>query len=456
MSIKYLVKNELIPNDGSKEIIENFTNKTQDDTLELLVYPDVHYKKGARVANGMLTASKTFIYPAMLGVANCGFTFGKIENVTIEQREKLEKTFEEYSKILKAYNKTYIYSKNEILELFEEYLEKFYKDKKYQILFDFVGITSLEDLKKSVKEVLTDKQIDTARKTLGTLGGGNHFFELQYIEETYNEEYKKGDIIFILHSDSIAVGDRINLLFSNLSELDHLKFRLKGEAKRLLNRLRQIEYFVFKTKLFFKEPKEVLNLLYSQNDYRTINANTDTGKTLIKAFFLASVFGDMNRDMILKNYENIAKKILKDMKIKILGSHSHDSLMVEKNKGEIKIVQRNGVQCVVNDQTFILPGALGTESYLMANPNNEDAYYSSNHGVGRFLDKHIAKKEFDEKSTQEELRKRNMKLYRVGKGNISEQNPNAFKDVFEVTNIMQKENLGQRVAKLRPICSMKG
>jgi len=456
MSIKYLVENELIPNDGSKEIIENFANKTQDDTLELLVYPDVHYKKGARVVNGMLTASKIFIYPAMLGVANCGFTFGKIENVSIEQREKLEKTFEEYSKVLKAYNDTYMYSKNEILDLFGEYLEKFYKDKKYQILFDFVGISSLEDLKMSFKKILTDEQIDIARKTLGTLGGGNHFFELQYIEETYNENYRKGDIIFILHSDSIAVGDRINLLFSNLSELDYLRFTLKGKAKRLLNRLRQIKYFIFKTQLFFKEPKEVLNLLYSQNNYRTIKANTETGKVLIKAFFLASVFGDMNRDMILKNYENIAKKILKDMKIKVLGSHSHDSLMVEKNKGEIKIVQRNGVQYLGDDKIFVLPGALGTESYFMFNPRNEDVYYSANHGVGRFLDKHVAKKEFDEKLTQEELRRRNMKLYRVGKGNISEQNPNAFKNVVKVISIMEKEKLGIRIAKLRPICSMKG
>ena len=65
MSIKYLVKEELIPDDGSKEIIENFYNKTEDKTLDLLVYPDVHYKKGARVVNGMLTASDNMIYPSI-------------------------------------------------------------------------------------------------------------------------------------------------------------------------------------------------------------------------------------------------------------------------------------------------------------------------------------------------------------------------------------------------------
>jgi len=455
VSIKYLVDEKLIPDDGSKEIINNFYNKTNDKNLELLVYPDVHYKKGARVVNGMLTASKNFIYPAMLGVANCGFTFGKIENVSIKDRTKLEKSFEEYSKTLKAYNKTKIYTNDEIYDIFYKYLDKFYNDSKYKELFEFVDITNLNDLKNSVKEIFSEYHIDIASKTLGTLGGGNHFFELQYVEENYNDNYKEGDIIFILHSDSIAVGDRINLLFSNLSELSHVR-GIRGNAKKLINKLMQIQYFTFKNGLFFKEPKEILNLLYSDNDYRKIDATTKTGKTLIKAFFLATIFGDMNRDMILENYKNIAENILGDIKLNILGSHSHDSLMVEKNNGQIKIVQRNGVQCVVNDQTFILPGALGTESYLMSNTNNEEAYYSSNHGVGRFLDKHVAKKEFSAESTQKELEKRNMKLYRVGKGNIAEQNPNAFKDVFEVTNIMQKENLGQRVAKLRPICSMKG
>jgi len=455
MSIKYLVEEKLIPDDGSKKIIEDFYSKTDDKTLDLLIYPDVHYKKGARVVNGMLTASETSIYPAMLGVANCGFTFGMIENVSIDSRTKLEQTFKEYSKILKAYNYTEVYSNDEIYKIFYNYLDKFYTDTKYKELFEFIGINSIEDLKNSVKDIFNNKHIEIAGKTLGTLGGGNHFFELQYVEESYDDQYKEGDIIFILHSDSISVGDKIYLLFSNFSELDHLS-GIKGNLKKIFHRVKQMQYFTLKNSLFFQEPKEILKLLYSQDDFRTIDANTKTGKTLVKAFFLSTVFGDMNRDMILNNYEKIAKDILGDIKINIIASHSHDSLMVEKNNDKIKIVQRNGVQCIVNDQTFILPGALGTESYLMSNPNNENTYYSSNHGVGRFLDKHVAKKEFNNENTEEELKKRNMKLYRVGKGNISEQNPNAFKDVFEVTEMMKKENLGGRLAKLRPIASMKG
>jgi len=455
MSAKYLVDEALIPDDGSKEIIQEFCRRTNDNSLEVLVFPDVHYKKGARVANGMLTSSEQNIFPSMLGVANCGFTFGRVENVTIEHRQHLEETFTRYAKVLKAYNDTRVYSDNFILDMFEEYLTRFYQDERYQRLFQFIEVDSLEKLKLYAREVLTKKHIKLAASTLGTLGGGNHFFELQYVEESYSDKWDVGDIVYILHSDSIAVGDAINLLFSNLSELDHLsglrKLRSKG-----INRLRQLSYFTIKNGLLFKEPKEVLRLLFSQDDYRSIQADTQTGKTLIKAFFLATVFGDMNRDMILSNYEKILQEIMPEAKLEKLGSHSHDSLMIELNKSKTKIVQRNGVQCLADSQTFILPGALGTESYLMANPNNEEAYYSSNHGVGRYLDKHIAREEFNNESTVEEIKKRNLKLFRVGKGNIGEQNPNAFKDVFKVTEVMEKENLGNRVAKLRPICSMKG
>lgn len=190
MSIKYLVEEKLIPDDGSTKIIENFYSKTDDKTLDLLIYPDVHYKKGAKVVNGMLTASNTSIYPSMLGVANCGFTFGRIENVSIESRRKLEQTFEDYSKILKAYNYTEVYTNDEIYKIFYSYLDRLYTDVKYKELFEFIGITSVEDLTNSVKSIFNSKHIDLAGKTLGTLGGGNHFFELQYVEESYDDRSK--------------------------------------------------------------------------------------------------------------------------------------------------------------------------------------------------------------------------------------------------------------------------
>ena len=77
MSLKYLISKELIPNDGSISIIEEFEKNTNAD---ILVFPDVHFKRGAMIANGMLISSQYNIYLSCLGVENCGFTFGKILN----------------------------------------------------------------------------------------------------------------------------------------------------------------------------------------------------------------------------------------------------------------------------------------------------------------------------------------------------------------------------------------
>ena len=138
------------------------------------------------------------------------------------------------------------------------------------------------------------------------------------------------------------------------------------------------------------------------------------------------------------------------------GSHSHDSIDVEQHNGKSMIVQRNGVQGLKDSEMFALPGALGTESYLMINSKNEEAFCSSNHGVGRILDKHIATKAFSNKETEEKLSRKGIKIFRVGSGKISEQDPDAFKDVSIVVAEMESQGLGTKFAKLSPVCSLKG
>jgi len=138
------------------------------------------------------------------------------------------------------------------------------------------------------------------------------------------------------------------------------------------------------------------------------------------------------------------------------GSHSHDSIDVEQHNGKSMIVQRNGVQGLKNSEIFALPGALGTESFLMLNSKNDEAFCSSNHGVGRILDKHIAKKSFSEEETEEKLSRKGIKIFRVGSGKISEQDPDAFKDVSLVVAEMEAQNIGTKFAKLLPVCSLKG
>lgn len=456
MRLRYFMDDSVIPNDGSKHIIESYRENTSDDSLEILIYPDVHYKKGAKVVNGMLTSSMNSIFPSMLGVANCGFTFGKIDNVTIEERELLKKTFSEYSKSLKAYNTTKNYTNDYIISKYEEFSKRILLEK-YNYLLEHLGINSEQELYQKIERIISDNLLDLSSRQLGTLGGGNHFFELHFIEEVLDDSFglQKGDIIYILHTDSIGVGEKINLLFSNLSELAHIK-GVRGLVTRGMNRMRQFNFFAAKTGLLLKEPIGVLQLLLSQNPYRRVKADSKLGKTLLFAFFVAGVFGDINRDEILEGYQNTAKQIISNIKLIKLGSHSHDSINLEQNYNQIRVVQRNGVQRIGDDHVYVLPGALGTVSYLMKNTFNQESYYSANHGVGRVLDKHLSKEAFTASGTEDELKKRNLELFRVGNGDIAEQHPYAFKSIQSVIDVMEENNLGKRIAKIIPFVSMKG
>ncbi|MCQ2572198.1 MAG: RtcB family protein, partial [Alphaproteobacteria bacterium] len=389
--------------------------------------------------------SKKYIYPACLGVENCGFTFGKILDA---DEDKLKDSFRTYSKYLKAYEAIHSPTRQEMLDIFHDYLDKDFA--RNQNFYEFLGINSVESAFELAKQCLTKDILKTACITYGSLGGGNHFFEIHKVIETNSPDVNKNDFFFILHSDSIAVGDRINLRYSNLSELDFIKNAKHGRKHIRKTRKRQLSYFI-KTGLFFKNPVEVWKLIYSQKDYRKIRFDTRIGKRLLFEHNLARIFGEINRNAIINNWAKIT-----GINIDIIASHCHDSVMYEKYDNEHFIIQRNGVQRVCDDDMFMLPSAMGNYSYLMKNPKNPKAFFSANHGTGRNQDKHIARDCYQENETISDMENDNILFCHIGNGNIAEQSKKAFKDVGLVLQEMKNYNLGQPIAKIKPIAIMKG
>ncbi|MGR5195430.1 RtcB family protein [Vibrio rotiferianus] len=452
--MKFFLNEKLIPDDGSKKVLSDLERKVKKENIEINVFPDIHYKKGSSVTNGLLTKSKNRILTSMLGVTNCGFTFGKIEASDLDDQAILTMS-KHYSKKLESYSKKIKFSEEYISDMFVEYaLKELDKDPSLKNVF---GLQNKRDIEIEFKRLIPKKIIKAAQVSLGTLGGGNHFFEIQKAQEVYQKDSRlsAGDYVYILHSDSIAVGNLIQIYYSNLNELWYLK-GLKRLISLSVYRVRQLSYFGLKTKTLFSDFKNTTKLIYGKDPHRCISSESIVGQNLLKSYFFASIFGEMNRDMIVSEFFNSARS--SNCKISDLrfGSHSHDSISVENYDGQGFIVQRNGVQHLKDSSLFALPGALGTESYIMANPHNDSAYRSSNHGVGRIMDKHVAKGAFSESATIEKLNRTGIKIFKVGTGSISEQDPDAFKDVEQVVKEMEYQSLGNRFARLFPICSLKG
>ena len=175
------------------------------------------------------------------------------------------------------------------------------------------------------------------------------------------------------------------------------------------------------------------------------------GRELLFDHNLAYIFGQINRNEILHNWAEI-----NDIELEVLFSHAHDNISVEKYDAVTMFIQRNGVQYIGKDSYYLLPGAMGTPAFIFENSYNGHAYYSANHGTGRFQDKHIARKMYDDVQTVNELEQSNILLFRVGNGNMSEQNAHAFKNVSEISEIMSKYKLGKKVVKMVPLAVVKG
>lgn len=443
MSVLFFFDTKLLPDDGSKEMLGKWDAKIDSSVTNIYMYPDAHYKRGARIVNGILIRSKKYVYPACLGTENCGYTFGKIENVT---KEQLVTSFEKYSKSLKAYQAYREYSTEEVKALFFQNIEN--DMKKNKDFYDFLGIHNKDELRQALEKILSVEVIKRAKKTLGSLGGGNHFFEIHEIMESKSENFRKGDFIFALHSDSINVGWYFNVLYSNLSEMG--KWLGRNVLRKVGFMFKQLTVF-YKRGFLFSEFKNVCRLIFSHNDFRAIEFHSVLGKDLLLAHAVAAAFGEMNRTEIIKNwcetnYISISK----------VYSHSHDSVRLQKNGNEIILEQRRGVQYLGEDPICFLPSAMGNYSYILKNVYNKERFFSTNHGTGRMQDKHIARNIYTEEDTISDLKERNIYLYRIGAGNIAEQNLNAFKEPETVLREMEMNNIASVFAKTVPIAIIKG
>lgn len=443
MSLKYLIDTQYIPDDGAKEVIETFEKNTGAD---ILVFPDVHMKRGALIANGMLVSSPYSIFLSCLGVENCGFTFGKINENNVQ---KLIKSFEKFSCLLRDRSELPFYSKKQIIDLFDEYLDRDYKEKHF--LYNFLGYSTINELLDAAHIVLDDKILTVAAKSLCTLGGGNHFFEIHRVVETYEDGLlKKDDYVYMLHSDSISVGDTIYELYSDLHEMNRTG-SLREKYRVAKFKMYQRKYFKSICKKINGIESDLFLMFKPKDDYQAIDIRTPLGKILMLAHNLSSLFGEMNRDAIIKDWSTT-----QGIHQEKISSHSHDNVSVEMHNGQIKIVHRNGVQNIGKDPYCILPSAMGDFSYVMKNTYNNDAYFSTNHGTGRMQDKHIAREHYTETLTIKEMEERNVALFRVGNGNLAEQNMHAFKEPAGIIQEMERNKLAKKAAKTYPIAVIKG
>jgi len=296
---------------------------------------------------------------------------------------------------------------------------------------------------------------ETARKRglrqLGTLGSGNHFLEVQTVDEVFEPEFAHalglvpGRVTVMLHTGSRGLGHQVATDF--IQTMDR---RLREEKVELVDRQLSCAPVA-------SDPgQRYLGAMAAAANFAWANRQAIT-HSVRKAF--ASVFGRSDESLDLSVVYDIAHNMAK------VEEHATDrgprKLLVHR-KGATRSFPagRDEVPAPYRrfGQPVLIPGDMGTASYvLMGLPTAmERSFGSSCHGAGRRMSRHAAVRAFRYEEVTRKLASQGIIVRSASREGVTEEAPGAYKNVEEVVRVAEGAGLTRRVARLVPLGVVKG
>ncbi|MHB8545981.1 MAG: RtcB family protein [Nitrosotalea sp.] len=307
-----------------------------------------------------------------------------------------------------------------------------------------------------IKNADPGKISPTARKRgapqLGSLGSGNHFLEVQRVDQIHDKEaakkmgiFNEGQITVLIHCGSRGFGHQVCSDYLRVSEQALSKYKI--------------------------------NLV--DRELACVPNSSEEGESYRKAMFAALNYAWSNRQMIThwtrKAFERVFKQSESDLDMKLIYDVAHNIAKVEKHKidGELRsvVVHRKGATRAFPQgrdeiprkyrdigQPVFIPGSMGTGSWiLLGKPGSMDLSFGSTaHGAGRMMSRSAARRNFTEDQVQKSLSDKGIFIKALTREGMVEETPEAYKDVDAVANVSHELGIATKVAKLVPIGVIKG
>jgi len=300
-------------------------------------------------------------------------------------------------------------------------------------------------------EALTSRALKRAEKQIGTLGSGNHFLEIQKVEEIYEPTtaqiwgLKPNQICLMIHCGSRALGHQ--------TCVDYTEIFWRAEDK--------------------------YHLAIPRKGLAAVPIDSPEGKNYFAAMAGSVNFAFANRQLIMSELERVlteffkAKgikvefKLIYDLAHNIAKWEPHRVMKNGKWKMENVLVHRKGAtralpagheknppKYVKTGHPAIVPGSMGTASYILVGlPKAQETWFSVNHGAGRAMSRTEAKKTISEdefKKTMGEV------IYNLPFQKIADEAPGAYKNIEDVVETLVEAGITKKVAKLIPLAVIKG
>jgi len=300
-------------------------------------------------------------------------------------------------------------------------------------------------------DLVSDRAVERGRGQLGTLGSGNHFVEVGYVAEIFDEQAAqvlglwKDQVTVFVHTGSRGFGHQVCD--------DYIRVMMNAARKY---------------KIDLPDAQLCCAPLSSAE-----------GQQYLEAMACAANFAFANRQMIThwvrETFEQVFRKGPRDLKLDLIYDVCHNIAKLEHHTVDGKkkklCVHRKGAtrafppnhRDVPEDyrsigQPVLIPGDMGRCSYVLVGTERamEETFGSTCHGAGRVMSRHQAIKAAKGRAITRELEDKGIIVRGASRGTVVEEMPDAYKDINDVVNVVHQAGISRKVVKLVPMGVIKG
>ncbi|MGB1697407.1 MAG: RtcB family protein [Thermoplasmatota archaeon] len=299
-------------------------------------------------------------------------------------------------------------------------------------------------------EHVGERALLRGRRSLGSLGSGNHFLELQYVDETWNDDALRaygitpGQVVIMVHTGSRGLGHQVCQDFVQ---------SLQSAAKKY-------------------------NIDLPDRQLACAPLTSPEGEAYLSAMAAAANFGFVNRSYVTHFAREAMEKMWPGVDMEVLYDVGHNIAKWEEHtipgtqtKKRVCVHRKGAIrsfgpgssdlapQFQDAGQPVIVPGDMGRQSFLLAGATGamEQSFGSSCHGAGRRLSRTAAKKQYDGADLIRHLwEEKGIHVRAVSHNIAAEEAPGAYKDVSQVVDSVEQAGLARKVARLKPLGVVKG
>jgi len=299
--------------------------------------------------------------------------------------------------------------------------------------------------------LISNRALERGRPQLGTLGSGNHFVEIGYVDEIYDEDGAralglfKDQVTIIVHTGSRGLGHQVCD--------DYIKILMKSTQK--------------------------YGIELPDRQLCCAPVKSKEGRQYLAAMAGAANYAFANRQIIFhwvrETFEQVFQMSSERLGLKLIYDVCHNIAKIETHKvagKEMKVcVHRKGATRafpphhpdIPEDykevgQPVLIPGDMGRYSYVLVGTEKAmtETYGSTCHGAGRVMSRKQAMKVSQGRAIVRELEDQGITIRSAGKATVREEIPEAYKDVSQVVEVVFGAGISKKVVRLRPMGVIKG